>query len=213
MIGAQLQAELDLYAQELWRSSPLHAGALAGALDGETVTRYLNNILYLIRFTPIYLTQAHEEAKRRGWADLAAFYLEKRGEEQGHDQWALEDLAGLGKKAGEGAEHVTASFKTLVKELGELISDDPTLYLGYIFFSEYLTVVLGPRWLAALRERCGIHSELTVVGNHVELDKDHVLDDLKAMSSLVPEEKHAPMMAALARYKALYSAFSREVTH
>jgi len=60
---------------------------------------------------------------------------------------------------------------------------NPNLYLPYILLAEYFIVLVGPRWLSALETKCRLPSRfISIVGNHVELDKSHVDEDLREIS-------------------------------
>ena len=80
------------------------------------------------------------------------------------------------------------SIVDLLDYLRAMIAEEPTQYLTYILFVEYVTVLMGPDWLRLLDERCGIPiSAMTVVGKHVELDKDHTAEALEEIDRLVED--------------------------
>jgi hypothetical protein len=123
-------------------------------------------------------------------------YEEKRVEELGHEKWADGDIANLtdGVLSPARADVVPAVHE-LVRFLTETIDEDPPLYLSYILFVEYLTVLLGPEWLLLLEQRCGIpRSSMTVIGNHVEADQGHVEEALDRIDALVGEPDKLPRM-------------------
>jgi len=212
MLGESIQYEVDNFGERMWRSSPLFTRTVSGTLDKQVVSRYVANILFLIRQSLAHISLARAEAEQRGDARLAAFYAAKLGEEVGHDQWALDDLKALGEADTAAAAEVTDAVRDLAAASRAAILIEPALYLGYMFFAEYLTVTLGPRWLAALRDHCGIvPSSLTVIDRHVELDKDHVKGDLAAMSDMVDAALAVPMLASLRRFMICYERFCVEV--
>jgi hypothetical protein len=214
MIGTELQSQLNAFGEQLWNQAPLFAGARQGSVSPAIIQRYLANVLYLIRHTPIYLQLAYEQAQRRGFGDFAAFYKTKLAEEDGHDQWAETDLQSLGKNPDELGDVIAPSMRKLVTVLKDSILDDPTIYVGYIFFAEYLTVEVGPRWLEALSLHCGIpESSMSVVGNHIELDKEHIVEGLKAIDSLVDEARKTPLLLALQTYMVLFERLCEEIYH
>ena len=179
------RTELDdrdrrITAARLLRSSRLFRLAEEGAVKPETVSAYLFNIRYLIRHTPTYLELARRESEARGQLDLAGYYAVKAAEEHGHDVWADNDLASVTR-----SHQVvppcdpSPAIAELVHYLRYVITADPQRYLGYILLAEYFTVLVGPAWLNALDESCGISpSSLTAIGHHVELDREHVSEGL-----------------------------------
>ena len=106
------------------------------------------------------------------------------------------------------------STRALLAFLESTIDEDPALYLAYILFAEYLVVLLGPEWLTLLEERCGIpRSSMTVIGNHVELDKEHVEEALAHIDDLVSDpRKLSRMREVLLQTIEHFERFCDEVT-
>jgi hypothetical protein len=93
-----------------------------------------------------------------------------------------------------------------------IICDDPKLYLAYILFAEYLIVLGAGEWLALLETRCGIPaSSLSAVGNHVELDKDHVTQEMAVLNELVHPEDTRALGEVIDRSADLWDTFSAEL--
>jgi hypothetical protein len=93
------------------------------------------------------------------------------------------------------------------------VVEEPALLLAYIFLAEYLTVVVGGRWLRLLEERCGIsQAKVTVVANHVELDRDHVAEGMHVLDELAGGRHLGPRMLEVVRESLrFYEAFWEEV--
>jgi hypothetical protein len=215
MIADALRAEIDRYAARMRRSNPLFYKAEDGTLTPACMTRYLANVRFLICHTPIYLERARDRAQRAGDGPLAQHYEEKRGEEQGHDAWADRDLERMSAASPAPARRdVLPSIRDLVAFLAMTIDEDPALYLSYILFAEYLIVLLGPEWLRLLEERCGIpRSSMTVIGNHIELDREHVEAALDRIDALVGNPRKLPRMReVLLDVLAYFDRFCVEVT-
>ncbi len=85
----------------------------------------------------------------------------------------------------------------------------PHLYLAYILFAEYLTVKLGPEWVAALDGRCGVPaSALTVATKHIELDQHHVQEGCDEIDALaVDPALPGPLLEMLHESMRHFSAF------
>lgn len=186
-VSARLRRDIDEFADSVRRSNPLLTRARAGELTPETVGRYLRGIHHLLRHTPIHLSLAEERARTLGHFELADYYAEKRAEEDGHDRWAQSDIRGISAKFGVSVhEEPIPAAKTIVRGNAETIERSPFFYLAYVLFAEYFMVVMGPEWLGALAENCGIPPSLmTAIGNHVELDQAHVLEGCAEIDSLV----------------------------
>jgi hypothetical protein len=215
MIGDALRAEVEIYAVEMRRFNPLFTKARDGSLTADCVARYLANIHYLIRYTPTYLARARDRALAIGDERLALHYQHKQGEEVGHDTWAERDLERVSVHARTPVERdAVPAMHGLIAYLARMIDDDPALYLAYILLSEHLTVILGPEWLRLLEERCGIpRTSMTVVGNHAELDQEHVEHALDEIDDLVADpRKLSRLRDALRESCAYFDRFCAEVT-
>jgi hypothetical protein len=215
MIADALRTDIETYSARA-RSNPIYQRALAGTLGRDEVAVYLGNILHLLRHTPLYLARAHRRAVERGDGALAMFFEEKLREEVGHDEWAVTDLTHL-QAGGDGLTPgpVMPALSALLDYLARTIDEDPTLYLAYILFAEYFTVLEAPEWLALLEERCGIPKAfMSAVGNHAELDKDHVAEGLDAIDALVTDPRYlAPMRRALHESITRFDRFLAEVAN
>jgi pyrroloquinoline quinone (PQQ) biosynthesis protein C len=215
MIGDALRVEIESYAVEMRRSNPLFTKAQDGTFTADCIGRYLANIHFLISYTPQYLARARDRARELGDERLARHYQVKIGEEVGHDAWAERDIERVSAQARKPVDRGTMpAMVGLVEYLGRMIDDDPTLYLAYILLSEQLTVFLGPEWLTLLHENCGIpRSSMSVIGNHAELDKEHVEHALEEIDDLVGDPRKLPRMrAALRSSLAYFDRFCIEVT-
>jgi len=209
VISEVLCRDIEEYADAL-RQSPLLVRARAGLVTPAAVGRYLASIHYLLTQTPVHLTLARELATRSGDAALASYFARKLGEEQSHHEWAESDQALLAERFGPVAiQEPAATMFALVRNTLSLIETDPQLYLAYILFAEYFTVVIGPEWVTALKERCGIpEAALSAITQHVELDQHHVAEGRQEIDQLVSDEHfHTPMREALRSTMRHFSAF------
>jgi len=215
MIGNALRAQIVEYAVEMRRSNPLFYKAEDGTMTSQNISRYLANVHYLITHTPIHLARARDGARARGDHALATHYAHKIGEEVGHDEWAERDLSRVAPLlAAPVKREVNASMRGLVEYIARVIDEDPALYLAYILFAEHLMVVGGPDWLQLLEERCGIpRTAMTVVGNHVDLDREHVEEALESIDDLVGDPRKLPRMRrVVAEAIAHFERFCTQVT-
>jgi hypothetical protein len=111
------------------------------------------------------------------------------GEEHGHDAWAESDLRAMGTHFGAVVVAERAPCRAilaLVQDLERAIASAPSSYLAYILFAEYITVLMGPVWVNALREHCGVPAEaLSVVSRHADLDREHVAECVSEFDALL----------------------------
>jgi hypothetical protein len=212
-IGEELKREIEKYGSLLTESNGLLLAAERGALTAEHVHAYVSGILFQIRGTLRILRRAQERAASLGDQALAAHYRHKLGEESGHDRWAEQDLRGLSPSAAERTVHESEAIARLLTYLDDVVQGDPSLYLSYILFAEYLTVLVGPRWLEAVESKCGVpKSMLSVIGNHVELDREHVAEGVREIDTLVQSpDKRGAMLDVLRRSISYYEQFWTEI--
>jgi hypothetical protein len=187
VIANSLKTEIEDYAAQLLRSSRLFRLAQEGAVTPGTVSAYLFNLRYLFRNNVAHLKLASKESEARGWSALANYYDTKATEEHGHDAWADNDLATVTRKHDVMLpSQPSPALAELIEYLRDVIRTAPQRYVAYILLVEYTTVLAGPAWLKALDERCGFPpSSLTAVGNHVELDREHVSEGLAEINELI----------------------------
>ncbi len=173
----EMRRKIEAYWEYLQTEDKYNRAILSGTLEPEMFSRFLVNCHHLVEHTPIHLTLAEKISREKGHEELAAYYKTKFVEESGHDKWAEADIALLKKQKRQVkmSSSIDPSMKTFVLHIESLIRKDPYLYLPYIFFAEYLTVIYGPTMNKALVEKCGyLPGSMTVVENHAELDKEHV---------------------------------------
>jgi hypothetical protein len=161
------------------------------------------------------LARARDRAAASGDSALAGHYAHKLSEETGHDAWAEHDIQRVSAQAMAAVDRETVpAMRDLVAFIPKIIDEDPALYLSYILFVEHLVVVLGPEWLLLLEQHCGIpRSSMTVIGNHAELDREHVEEALDSIDDLVGDPtKLLRMREVLWESMAHFDRFCAEIT-
>jgi pyrroloquinoline quinone (PQQ) biosynthesis protein C len=214
-ISETLKQDIEAYATRLRSSNQLFRRARHGNLTPTAVVSYIANLRFLVQHTDVNLKLAQERAEQLGRTQLARFFQQKRREEVGHDRWADNDIALLQGMFGvRPTLQPSTSIANLLEYLRAMITEEPTNYLAYILFVEYVTVLVGPEWLRLVEDRCGIPmSAMTVVGNHIELDKDHVADGLREIDQLIGEGDSAePLRSALYTSMEYFEGFCSEMS-
>jgi hypothetical protein len=214
MIADALRCEVEAYAAGMPRTNPLYYRAADGTLTPRHLTRYLASVHYLIAHTPMHLALAREGALARGDSQLADHFAHKLDEEQGHDAWAVRDFERMRAAAAAAARlEPCDAMRDLVDYVSGVIAREPRHYLSYILFAEYLIVLLGPKWLELLEERCSIpRTSMTVIDNHAELDREHTDEALDLIDTLVPDPRDlAPMRCVMQSTIERFERFCFEV--
>lgn len=214
MIAAALQVLIETHASTMRRDNALLRRAAAGTLGPDHVARYLAGIHQLILQTPLHLQRARRRAAELGDTALARHFAHKLSEEVGHDAWAESDLAQVAPMRRVPAPAATSpAMAELIGYVGSLVDERPSLYLAYILVAEYMTVLLGPEWIALLETRCAIPaSAMTVIGNHAELDKAHTQEAFDHVDALVGDPSALPLLRDVVRTSlAMFERFCREV--
>lgn len=190
MFSEQLKNDIDDYVAASRRESRLLREARNGKLPSSAIGRYFASIHYLLKQTPVHLEFARERALAVGEIELARYFEHKFAEEQGHAAWAEADIAKLAEVFGVAAiQEPVPGIVKITKNTRAAIERDPFLYLPYILFAEYFTVKFGPDLIGAFARYCGVPTDaMTAVGNHVELDRDHVTEGCKEIDALVSDE-------------------------
>jgi pyrroloquinoline quinone (PQQ) biosynthesis protein C len=215
MISAVLKNDIEAFASRLRTSNRLLEQARKGMVTPYAVGAYLSNLMYLIREALEILSLAQGRASAIGHTELAAFYLRKMKEEKGHDQWAQNDIVSLNTLFGaQAVADRSPAILEMLSYLRKATEEDPVQYLAYLLFTEYVTVLIGPEWLRLLEEQCGVPaSMMTVVSNHVELDKDHVEACLTEIDELVTDETfHGGLQRTLRESMQYFDAFCAEIS-
>lgn len=189
MIGDMIRSDIEALAVRTLESGPLMERARAGQVTPSAVAAYLVSIKHVIRYTPVFLRRAHELSVARGFDDFAQFYAQKLADEEGHDQWAESDVSVMRSRfeLSTSFEPMPSSLE-LVAYLKTAIERDPRCYISYVLLAEYFTVLVGPELVSTLEQRCRVPSSaLSVVANHVELDKAHAAHGFSELDELVSD--------------------------
>jgi len=212
MIGNALRIDIEQWVGRRGENA-VFANAMAGTMTGDRLSRYLASLHYMIQHTPIHLKRARERARTLGDEALCRHFEHKFGEEQGHDVWAENDLETLERTHQSTSRgEVMPGALLLARHIEATIDDKPALYLAYIAFVEYMTVMVGPEWMSYLEERCGIaRTNVSVIDEHIELDREHAEEGFAVMDDLVGDPAMlTPMRDALRQFMAMFDTYCAE---
>jgi len=200
MITQEFKKLIEEKTEHIVNNNPLFIGARKGNLDKKDIEVYLNNLMFFFQHTPVHLAKAQRVAKARGNERLTEFYAEKIREEDGHDQWAKNDLKNLNFESRDTAplEVINAGNMKLLALAKNMIDKDPSLFIPYMLFMEYFTVLAAPDFMANLEKNHAIPRKfITAIAYHEELDKDHVVEDLKVLDWISNESNYDELKEAL----------------
>ena len=163
MISNALRTDIEAWTGRKHQNA-LFAAASAGQLTKPMVTRYIANVTQMIRLTCPNLELARDGARARGDEPLAHHYQVKFDEELGHAVWGESDLESLTSLSAAPDTSITPAFRELAALLVRGIAEDPSTYLCYLAFTEYVTALVGPEFLEIVEGRCGVpRSSMTVI--------------------------------------------------
>lgn len=213
MIASALRVEIERYAARMPHENPLFVRASEGTLTPVHLAHYLASVKHLVEHSLPHLRRAAGHARAAGDDRLVRHFAKKCGEEAGHELWAEADIQKNERRTRVVGQRARPSVNELIRFIEDTIDEDPVLYLSYILFAEYFVVLLGPAWLALLEERCGIpRSQMTFVGNHAELDRDHAEEAFDHIDELVGDpRKLRRMREVLIESIRRFDAFATDV--
>jgi heme oxygenase len=175
-------------AQEL-AATRMVQGLLAGQPDEASYSRYLVNAFNYAQYSPVIMATASARCMS-SHPELAAYLLRHAEEEQGHERWALEDLADLG------VDEAQARRERPVLACSELIGfihyaaahSNPVGIFGWMYVLEAVGNDMGSPIAGRLRAWMG-GKALRFVAGHGVADTDHTRDLTEQIERYITREK------------------------
>ncbi len=214
MLSQILLRDVESYATRL-RESSLLTRAKTRALPPEAIGLYLAGLRYLTHAGVQLLSRAADCADRKADEGIADHLRKKLEEEVGHYRWADNDIHNLERlfKIRVGRQ-ASPALRNLMAFLADEIDARPAHFLAYTLLVEHVTVVVGPEWLETLERHSGVlPSNLSIVRNHVELDREHVEEGLTDIDLLVDPADLDGMRRTIRTSSEHLDAFFGEVAH
>ena len=152
--------------------------ALAGQSASADYIAYLTNVYHYARFSPVIMAAAASRACTTH-EKLATYLLHHAAEEQGHEQWALEDLAKLGVPAAAVARcRPVPACAAMVGYVHNLATTaNPVAIMGWMYILEAVGADIGT---TAGEQLGAAHSQAAAptrfVAGHGEADTDHTVE-------------------------------------
>lgn len=176
---------------------PVGRALINGSLSREAYVAYLTQVIHQVRDSAPMLARAAERLEQLGRERLAQVFRRKASEENGHDVWALEDLAALGvSRESALATPCCSAVKAYAAWWRHCAERAPTALLGLAFILELFGSARAGRAADNLVRRGaidGIESAVRFLRGHGAADEGH----LQAFSEPFAEITSAHEMDAI----------------
>jgi hypothetical protein len=197
MLEQIMKSSIENKTKEITHSNAFLKKAAQGTLTRDEAALYLYNLIHLFSQTPQDLQIGADKAKSMGLIELSEFLASKIKEEIGHENWPKQDLNHYFSDAAN-ERYVTPATQSVLDYIRSLVKSDPRLYLSYMAFVEYFTVLAAPEFVDNLDKKCGISRlGMTAITNHQISDQDHIQEDLRVISGFVNEVEIQDQMLAV----------------
>lgn len=207
-----LKKKIEHICVDLYEAHPWFIQARSGETKKGQVFRYLRDVHFILSQSTRHLLVAAHTARKENRAELSKFFLEKIKEEEGHEKWAAADIQKMGQSIENGFDRTEAA-NDLMEFIDLLVTEYPRGYLLYVCLVEYLTVSAGAMWIKDVVNQCGLDPNgLSVIGNHVILDKDHVDGDYEVIiREFIDDNDVAIAVKTMDKIESLLESFFSEM--
>lgn len=213
--------QLDAIVHELLdrlRAHPFGARLHAGMVTREEYAAFLVQTYHYVLHTRPLLARAGERLARQGETLIAQLFLRKAEEENGHEQWVLDDLCAIGENrdivkhiAPVPAVQTFVAWNSFVVEHGS-----PIALLGAAYVLEAVSGThagIVAKNLIDASGICGITNGVRFLRGHADADVDHVASLGQVIEAMVssPEDRDDLVTTAHithSTYAGLYSALA-----
>lgn len=164
------------HERELLVGAPIIQRALGGALTREEYVTFLGQAFQHVRHTvPLMMAVGARLAPQYDWLRKEIFhYLE---EEDGHDEWVLNDIAAAGGDA-EAARVATPGVAVdamVGYAYDTVMRRNPLGFFGMVFVLEGTSVALASNAADRIQASLGLPAKaMTYLRSHGQLDREHV---------------------------------------
>jgi pyrroloquinoline quinone (PQQ) biosynthesis protein C len=203
--GADVQAPgvvgaLDLFFAELvgrtdedrraFETHPVVMDAVARGLEVERYRRLLLELYHVVwHFNPVCAAAASRLDDR--FRDLRYFLYAHVQEEQGHEQWVMNDLDAVGVPAAVVLAHAPTPWTLAVVGYNYWAADrrHPCSVFGMLYALEVIASVYGGPFASAVRESLLLDGErgVSFIGSHATMDAKHMAE-LRTVLNTVTDE-------------------------
>ena len=180
---------------------PIAGRLIRGSLPLELYADYLIQVVHQVRSSGPMLARAGERLGELGRPRLAGLFAMKAGEEDGHDRWALEDLAALGvSPATVFATPPCPAVRLYLEWTRYVVEAAPAAVLGLAFVLEWFGYCRAGRAadnLTAGLAMTGTAPPVRFLRGHGEADQHHIRTLARALADATePGEAETVLFSA-----------------
>ncbi len=185
---AELVARTD-ESRRAFETHPVVMDAVARGLDVERYRRLLLELYHVVwHFNPVCAAAASRLDDR--FRDVRYFLYEHMHEEQGHEQWVLNDLDAVGVPAAQALAHAPTPWTLALVGYNHWAADrrHPCSALGMLYALEVIASVYGGPFASAIRESLLLDGDrgVSFIGSHATMDAQHMAE-LRGVLNLVDD--------------------------
>lgn len=157
-------------------TAPIIERALAGRITADEYVAFLSEAYHHVRHTvPLMMAVGARLPEHLLW--LRSHIVHYTEEEQGHDQWILNDIAAAGGDAHrvEGSQPSSATDAMVAYAYDTAMRRNPVGFFGMVFVLEGTSVALACNAADSIQQALGLPSRaMTYLRSHGQLDQQHV---------------------------------------
>ena len=209
----ELLASQTADAREYLIGAPIIRRALAGQIQREEYIRFLTQAFHHVRHTvPLMMAVGSRLPARLGW--LRKEIIHYTEEEEGHEQWILNDIEAAGGDAAAAATSLpsTATDAMVAYAYDTAMRRNPVGFFGMVFVLEGASVALACN--AADRIQAALqlpNRAMTYLRSHGQLDQQHVHDLYAILNRLDEDQDRAAVERCAQVMFRLYGDMFREL--
>lgn len=190
------------------QTDPQLQALLTGTASRESYAVFLIQTYHYVRWTKPWLALASERLKT-AHPELASIFAQKAGEEDGHEQWVLEDLRALGYSPDVVNEVAPSPAVMAYVHWNQAVvnSDEPAGFLGTAYVLEALSERLSGQAAEALEGLAGFKGAVRFLKGHGEADAEHAPALLRWMAGIEPGPTQTSIERSAKVVQALYTDF------
>ncbi|NWG73898.1 MAG: iron-containing redox enzyme family protein [Rubrivivax sp.] len=166
-------------SRRAFETHPVVMDAVARGLDVERYRRLLLELYQVVwHFNPVCAAAASRLDDR--FRDVRYFLVEHMHEEQGHEQWVLNDLDAVGVPAVQALAHAPTPWTLALVGYNYWAADrrHPCSALGMLYALEVIASVYGGPFASAIKESLLLEGDrgVSFIGSHATMDAQHMAE-------------------------------------
>ncbi|WP_129645780.1 TenA family transcriptional regulator [Peristeroidobacter agariperforans] len=189
----ELLASRTAQAREYLTGAPIIQRALAGQIERDEYIAFLTQAFHHVRHTvPLLMAVGSRLPARLGW--LRKEIIHYTEEEEGHEQWILNDIQAAGGNAAVAADSLpsSATDAMVAYAYDTATRRNPVGFFGMVFVLEGASVALACNAADRIQASLQLPSKaMTYLRSHGQLDQQHVQDLYSILNRFDEEQDRA----------------------